>query len=152
MRRHMVLIVCTLALAAVAAGCGGGRVDEGNPESVAKAYFAYLRDTKVDKARELATFESDAVKEVWEEQVDDYVQRRRKGARQWYGDPFKVAEIPGPEGKWAAVEVQWRFRTDLGWMMGEHYTYLMRTVDDKWRMVIDQARLDQGVPYHPKDL
>ena len=63
-----------------------------------------------------------------------------------------MQEIPGPEGRWAVVDVQWRFKTQLGWQMGDHYAYMMRTVNGKWRMVIDQRSIDLGRPFLPEDL
>ena len=135
-----------------ATGEAAKRLDETNPEAVAKTYFWHLRQAQVEKAKALAVLENDAVKAEWERQVQDYVDRHQAGARPWWGDPFKVQEIPGPEGRWAVVDVQWRFKTQLGWQMGDHYAYMMRTVNGKWRMVIDQRSIDMGRPFLPEDL
>ena len=153
MRRHALFVLLAAGLAAAVAGCKTPGPDPTDATAVAKAYHAYLRDKKVEQARALATFEDDNARKVWEEQVQDYVDRREAGGRRWWGEVFQVSSASGPEpGEWAVAEVQWHYYSGPGWQMSQwKYTYPMRTVDGEWRMVIDNQRIEQNVPFFPPD-
>ena len=126
-------------------------VGEGARE-VATSYFKHLRESEVEKAKALAVFEDEKAEQEWERQVQDYVERRKAGAPAWWGQPFKVQKVPGPpSGEWAVVEAQWRYRTDLGWLMATHYSYAMRTVGGEWRMVVDNKTAERGIPWLPAE-
>ena len=68
------------------------------------------------------------------------------------GEVFKVTPTGGPSpGEWAFAEVQWHYRTKPGWRMGERYTYPMRTVESRWKIVINNERIKRGIPLFPAD-
>ena len=121
---------------------------------VARRYFELLREGKMREAEPLAAFESPGVRTKWQWEVGDYVARLQAGGRKWWGDPIAAQEISGPPpGQWAAVEVQWRYLAGAGWMIASnrHYTYLMRTVDGEWKMVMSEDMITRGVPFYPPD-
>jgi len=112
--------------------------------------FMHLREGDLSEAAKWVAFENQRAREEWEQQVADYGQQLAAGGQPWWGDPIKAQRIPGPApGEWAVADVQWRYRTNLGWMMGEHYTYKMRTVDGAWRLYVDEATAERGVPWVP---
>jgi beta-lactamase regulating signal transducer with metallopeptidase domain len=120
--------------------------------AVARGYFAYLRDGRLAEAKALATFSNREVEAAWEQQVRDYAKRLKAGGTKWWGDveEIRLAFGPGP-GVWAAPVVQWRHHSRRGWVDGPRYTYTMRTVDGKWKMVISRRYPEGEVPWVPAD-
>ena len=124
-----------------------------SPMQVARNYFGLLRDAKVEQARDLCTFENERAEKAWVEQTTDYVHRRAAKHPAWWGHAFRVQVVGDKRSRTpvAFVDVQWRYQVPDGWMMDRHYTYLMRTVDGEWKMVMSEDMITRGVPFYPPD-
>jgi len=124
---------------------------EGEPLDTARTYFAHLREGRVNEAKHLTAFESPEVQAEWQKQADAYAQRLAAGGMKWWGDAVSCEVISGPPpGEWAVVEVQWRRLANAGWIMDEHCTYVMRTINDEWRMVMSKAMVVRDIPFCPR--
>jgi hypothetical protein len=114
--------------------------------------FMHLRDGDLSEAAKWVAFENQRAREEWEQQVADYGQQLDAGGQPWWGDPIRATLVPGSlPGQWAVADVQWRYHTDIGWMMAEHHTYKMRTVDGEWRLYVDEATTEKGIPWVPAE-
>ena len=119
----------------------------------ARAYFSLLRAGNAAEAKKLAVFESAAAQREWENEVQEYAQRLKADGRKWLGDVRAIRTVSGPDsGEWAEAKVRWYHLKRQYWIAGPQQTYLMRTVEGKWRMAISSGATNQGVAWVPGDV